>query len=499
MEGSPLKRRRISPATSPSSHSVRPASLTAVPVISRCSPKSSLAKANRPVSKSPLQTNRSPLARKRLKLLHQPAILGQHKAPCGYRECWPEENEGCLLQVVHSPSPRASPPTADNVCCENHVARSDSEALSADSISQAVSGRKQTNLRAQIPATPTRHKPALIEDREPILPLTPVQLGLEPLPELPAGLSSHNASGNSTKRPGLTSKSSPLKPRGPASCGPSIIIPKGATSTQRRTSKSSPLKPQTSHATSLNYNTSERRIFKADHKTNSDFVERVLHAENQIQIAFLTKEDKTCDIESSSPQNGFSVQLRLWLNHAGDAAQNLSFYGVSQWAGAEIGPNLHDLAKQNGLDCMREAAMSYWLLEEERARCWAQCERSLTGVILEHNDQDPLSADVPGPTPISRPKSPPRRGRQNLLICRDGITLLIRWRIVLDKTKQRFMRSVKLGVFFENDDTETDGDHSLGTEQASELFNALIASGKDVCDVIETIVEILFSKETPSN
>ncbi len=120
-------------------------------------------------------------------------------------------------------------------------------------------------------------------------------------------------------------------------------------------------------------------------------------------------------------------------------------------------------------------------------------------MILEHEDQDPLSADVPGPTPISRPKSPPLRGRQNLPICRDGITLLIRWRIVLDNTEQRFKRSHKLGVFFENDDTETDGDHSLGTEQASELFNALIANGKDVCNVIEIIVEILFSKETPSN
>ena len=498
MEGSPLKRRRISPAASPSSHSVRPSSLTAVPVTSRCSPKSSLAKANCSVSKSPLQTNRSPLARKRLNLLHEPAVVGQHKAPCGSRECWPEENEGCLLQVVHSSGPRASSPTADDVCRENHVALSDLKALSADSISQAVSGSKETNLRAQIPATPTRHKPALNQDREPILPLTPMQLGLEPPPDLPAGLSSHSASGNFTKRPGLTFKSSPLKPRNPLSCGPSIIMPKGSSSTQRQTSKSSPLKPQTSHATSLNCKTSERRLSKADHKTNSDFIDRFLHAENQILRAFPTKENKTCEVESSIPQNEFFVQLRLGLNHAGDAAQNL-LYGVSQWAEAEIGSSLHDLAKQNGLDSMREAAMSYWLFEEERARCWAQCERSLTGVILEHEDEDPLSADVPGPTPISRPKSPPLRGRQNLLICRDGITLLIRWRIVLDNAEQRFKRSLKLGVFFENDDTETDGDHSLGTEQASELFNTLIANGKDVCNVIKIIVEILFSKETPSN
>ncbi|KAL8921464.1 MAG: hypothetical protein Q9172_004002 [Xanthocarpia lactea] len=373
------------------------------------------------------------------------------------------------------------------------------KALSADSISQAVSGRKQTNLRAQIPATPTRHKPALIEDREPILPLTPVQLGLEPPPDLPTGLSSHSASGSPTNRPGLTSKSSPLKPRDPASCGPSITIPKGVSFTQRQASKSSSLKPQTSHATRLNRNTFKRRLCKADHKTNSDFIERFLHAENQSLIAFPTKENKTCDIESSSPQNEFSVKLRLWLNHAGDAAQNLLSYGISQWAEAEIGPSLHDLAKQNGLDSMREAATSYWLLEEERAHCWAQCERSLTGVILGHDDQDPLSADIPSPIPISRPKSPPRRGRQNLLICRDGIILLIRWRIVLDKTGQRFMRSLKLGVFSENDDTEPDGDDSLGTEQASELFNALIASGKDLFDVIEIIVEILFSKESPSN
>ncbi|KAL8910304.1 MAG: hypothetical protein Q9171_004389 [Xanthocarpia ochracea] len=363
----------------------------------------------------------------------------------------------------------------------------------------AVSGRNETNLPTQNSATPTRHKPALIEDREPILPLTPVQLGLEPPPDLPAGLSSHSASENSTKRPRLTSKSSPLKPRDPGSCSPCFIIPQGASSTKRQTSKSSPLKPQTSHATSLNCNTSERRLFKADHKTNSDFIDRFLHAEHQLLIAFLTKENKICDIESFSPQNDFSDQLRLWLNHAGDAAQNLLFYGVSQSAGAGVGPSLHDLAKQNGLDTICEAATSYWLLEEERARCWAQCERSLTGVILEHDDQDPLNADVPGPTPISRPKSPPRRGRQNLLICRDGITLLIRWRIVFDDTEQRFIRSLKLGVFSENDATETDGDHSLGIEQASELFNALIASGKDVCNVIEIIVEILFSKETPSN
>ncbi|KAL8766966.1 MAG: hypothetical protein Q9209_006378 [Squamulea sp. 1 TL-2023] len=194
MKGPPVKRRKVSLATSPFPHPARPSSLTAVPVVAS----------------------------------HEEArSSNSNKSMCLIQI----EIKGHCLEFAGSASLRVSSAREGNLSEQNDAGFGDSNVPATSGTSQANSTPRGTSSGLLL-MTPTRCMLGPSEDGEPTLPLTPVQLGLEPPPDPPSGLFLRNLLTKSTERSKSAPKSSPSKPQRIAPSGPSDSISKGASSTQ---------------------------------------------------------------------------------------------------------------------------------------------------------------------------------------------------------------------------------------------------------------------------
>lgn len=77
--------------------------------------------------------------------------------------------------------------------------------------------------------------------------------------------------------------------------------------------------------------------------------------------------------------------------------------------------------------------------------------------------------------------------QQNLLLCFDGITLVIRWEI-LPSHIQRLEPRLSACVLVDGEENDV----SAELNEADEAFGALIESGQSVTDAIKTLAQIVF-------
>lgn len=118
-------------------------------------------------------------------------------------------------------------------------------------------------------------------------------------------------------------------------------------------------------------------------------------------------------------------------------------------------------------------------MSEERAECWNACE---SGVMLS---QLPSPSGILQGLPLLNVIA--LHSQQNLLLCFDGITLVIRWEI-LPSHIQRLEPRLSACVLVDGEENDV----SAELNEADEAFGALIESGQSVTDAIKTLAQIVF-------
>ncbi|KAL9007485.1 MAG: hypothetical protein Q9173_007258 [Seirophora scorigena] len=338
-----------------------------------------------------------------------------------------------------SQDPRASPPEAATAASSQPSPTVDSD---TNVHSDASPTKPDTPQNGTIPKTPGKKRrrfPEYTEDGEPRLPSTPTQLGLEPPPKPPSGLLS---SGSPRKKPRSlvrpSSLSSPLKPRKAVSA---------STSPSRD--------PQTPRSTSR--------------KTGDD-----------IRI-----------VDIPSPDPALEVQLRLVYDDSiGKVIEETTISKLSDWAAAELGPLLNELATGQDLHFLREAVARYWALSAERARCWARCESAAREIMS--SDRHALPRGPESSPPAEDPAPQNFLGRQHLVVHRGGVTLAVQWQIVPCPEEDTILqRRLSAHTTFGEQD---DGPGGVKVDGAGEAFEALMARGMEVQEAVEVLVKTLFCK-----
>ncbi|KAL8748230.1 MAG: hypothetical protein Q9184_007488 [Pyrenodesmia sp. 2 TL-2023] len=336
------------------------------------------------------------------------------------------------------PGPRASPPEA---------AESESQALQANEINPKTQTKihittSNTLKDASNPTTPSKapgHSPEYTPDGEPRLPSTPIQLGLE-LPLRPPS--------------GLSPNSSPLKPHSRLTSLPT----------------SSPLK-------------SRRRT-----TTIQEFEDRCngiapLPPKNE------SMSGRVCWVVVPSPDTSLRVELCLYYADEGTGVEYVKVSSISRWADGELRPCLEGLVSGKDLPGIRGLVERYWDLADERARCWAKCERDLGVLMPTVNDVDvdvdELSQSV-GPAEDALHSF---RGRQHFVAHHDGVSLIIRWQIVPElSSKGGLRRKFQTRLSFDDEGMEL----SPENKEAEDTFLALVEGGKDYAHAIKMLVEAVF-------
>lgn len=343
--------------------------------------------------------------------------------------------------------PRASPPGAAEVASSSSP-RGESNSSSPDEGHSSEPNGTRTADVIKTPSKHSRHSPEYTDDGEPRLPSTPVQLGLEPPPQPPSGLSLSSSSRKYRSRLTSVPTSSPLKPR----------------------------------SADLTSSTPRSRSAIAIFEDTCRGVARIPPV-SEMHGA------RVCFVNIPSPDRSLIVTLRLHYDDEGTQIDRVSLSWISDWAAAELGSCLKDLAAQKDLPEMRYVVERYWVLSEERARCWAECERDLGELMpsgrasheLDTEEHDPLQG-------LTGDAMHRWRGRQHLMVHHDGSTLLIQWEVVPDPDgglRKKFSTSMS----FDKSTFEL----AEETYQASEAFRALTENGKDYPEAIKMLVQAVFT------
>ncbi|KAL8720747.1 MAG: hypothetical protein Q9225_002448, partial [Loekoesia sp. 1 TL-2023] len=344
----------------------------------------------------------------------------------------------CTVSVDELPQgPRASPPEAAEAA--NQLNHPDEASLHDDNEAYTPPQNAfRDETPKMTPSKPSYNESGYTEDDEPTLPSTPTQLGLEPPPRPPSGLLSRNSSRKSRSRQRVSQSSSPLKDRYAqlqtprARQNPVIATPAGPASDSR--------------------------------------------------IRF---------VRVSSPDNLLTVKLRLKYEKLGEKLLEMVVWELSGWAEGELGRYIRDLVAKKDLVCIRQAVKQYWELSKERASCWTACEQDLQSSVQSHLVTRPNSREDPDPLQEGTVKTLlPMHGRQNLMLCHDGIALVIRWKIVPCSSGE-LERRLSTSVIIEDDGAETDG--AADSNEVDEVFSALLNSSKSVIGAIKVVAQTVFN------
>lgn len=162
---------------------------------------------------------------------------------------------------------------------------------------------------------------------------------------------------------------------------------------------------------------------------------------------------------------------------------------VSGWADGELRLCLEGLAPRRDLPGIRGLVERYWYFADERARCWAECERDLGVLVPPSNnvdvDVDELSQSIePADDALHA-----FRGRQHFVAHHDGVSLMIRWEIVPDPGCEGWLwRKFETSLSFDGENLEL----APETKEAGEAFQALVEGGKDYAEAIKILVGAVF-------
>lgn len=163
-----------------------------------------------------------------------------------------------------------------------------------------------------------------------------------------------------------------------------------------------------------------------------------------------------------------SVKLSLTANTTIETVENLEIVNLSPWAVPELGTWICNRAPDGDISSIGWATGRYWEVAQLRANCWQQCERDHP-TLLAHQRHKGGKTPRHEQSAIPKPRKRPRKethspidderadgddnddddvmaqslsrqellthlGRTSLLFQRNGISLLISWRIDFDWT-----------------------------------------------------------------
>ncbi|KAL8925457.1 MAG: hypothetical protein Q9208_003549 [Pyrenodesmia sp. 3 TL-2023] len=342
--------------------------------------------------------------------------------------------EDGMRKDIRASPPQASEPEAQSTAADT----ANPSTLSEDH--HTASNTCEDAAPPSTPSKPSRHSPDYTPDGEPRLPSTPIQLGLEPPLQPPSGLSPTTSPLKSHPRLTSLPTSSPLKPR------------------RRRTT------------TVQEFEDCCNGIAPLPLETRSSMSGRV------------------CWVVVPSPDASLRVELCLYYPDVGTEVEYIRVSEVSAWADEELRPCLEGLVSGKDLPGIQGLVERYWSLADERATCWARCERDLGALVPASNndaDVDELSQSIGGTEDTLHAF----RGRQHFVARHDGVSLKIRWMIVPDPgseggLRRKFQTSLSFG-----------GENcalSPETKEAEDAFLALVEGGKDYAEAIKMLVEAVF-------
>ncbi|KAL8824005.1 MAG: hypothetical protein Q9170_008274, partial [Blastenia crenularia] len=321
----------------------------------------------------------------------------------------------------------------------------------------AKKDRVRHDQAVKVPSTPSRHEPEYAEVGEPRLPSTPTQLGLEPPPRPPSGLLSRSSSSRKSKdRQRSGQKTSPLKPyyRRP-----------------RSLEKSSPPK-------SYYMRPKDLVVGQCPATTDGEAIDWDSGIRT-VKLALLNNQLLT-------------IRLRLKYEDLGEKLSQITVCEMNDWAEGELRGYLEELAVKKDLDRIREAVAQYWELSQERAQCWARCERDLQDSISSSQASQGVSSSRKGSESLQGlDLDLPIRfyGRQNIFLSHDGVTLVVRWKIMPSPTGQ-MERRLSADILLDNEGG--DPRKSIDSIEANAILHTLVDNGESVQEAITILAQSIF-------
>lgn len=227
----------------------------------------------------------------------------------------------------------------------------------------------------------------------------------------------------------------------------------------------------------------------------------------------------------ASPHDLLSVKLSLTTNTTNETVENLEVVNLSPWAVPGLGPWIRKRALDGDVSSIGWATGRYWEVAQLRANCWEQCEREHAELVAhkgqnarkiagkeksapvkrrgrprkekstqaddKHADGDDGDDDDDvSERPISRHNLLTHLGRTSFLFRRDGVSLLISWRIDFDWTGE-VQSHVAASAAFPARWARTDERGSLG--KVSPLFQNLVKE-KGVRGAVGVLVALVFGE-----
>ena len=336
---------------------------------------------------------------------------------------------------------------------------------------------------AELLGTPSHHQLDVVDDGEPTLPLTPTQRGLEPPPEPPSGLASLTPS----KRSRRNYRSSPLN-----SIPPSI---RSASSTPFKTRHYASFNQQadlnTEHASSGVPMPWSQFTDRGLRKAEDDVTVTTVDTSFGVEVCYVPRLMETAPADRSvlAKVHGFKVDDGLPVNGL------ITVFDVAGWAEAEFAPYLREVAQRGDLAVMQQAIIEYVRMTIYRAKCWDSCMKSL----------QKSETDRGGPSTVKGADVIPSQdshladwlyGREHFMVSRDGVLLLVKWKIVAgaeDKSK-KLSSSLSARVYFESVEATTD-DGSEFDDVTSVLYD-LMHGGKDEATALKLLIHSVFENDT---
>lgn len=228
------------------------------------------------------------------------------------------------------------------------------------------------------------------------------------------------------------------------------------------------------------------------------------------------------DITLSSPHDLLSVKLSLTTNTTTETIEHLKVISLSQWAIPELESWIRRRALDGEISSISWATGRYWEVAQLRAKCWEHCERDYGELVAHkgnkartptsrkepalpkrrgrprkedkaqadktHTDGDDHDDDETPMQSISRHDLLTHLGRSALLFQRNGVSLLISWRIDFDWTGE-VQSHMAAHAAFPARWARADERNSLG--KVGQVFQQLVKV-KGVFGAVGVIVGLVF-------
>ncbi|KAL8949446.1 MAG: hypothetical protein Q9183_007603 [Haloplaca sp. 2 TL-2023] len=201
-------------------------------------------------------------------------------------------------------------------------------------------------------------------------------------------------------------------------------------------------------------------------------------------------------METAPPHRSVLAKVHVFNVNDGSPVNGLiTVFEVAGWAEADFAQHLREVAQSGDLVVMQQIIIEYVRMTNDRAQCWHSCSKSLQ---KSETDRDEPSTDK-GADVISSQDShlaDSLYGRQHFIVSRDGVLLLVKWKIVASAKdgSKKLSSSLSARVYLECVEATTDDDSDF--DNVTDVLYDLMHGGKDEATAIKLLIQSIFENDT---